>query len=88
MIERWTKGCILHFSKKGDLRIAKNYRDITLTSIAAKIYNVLLLNRIKPEIEKIFKKILTIHQIIVVCVEKLQDNTHICRFLQGIRLHT
>ena len=29
------KGCILPFPKKGDLRLAKNYRGITLTSIAA-----------------------------------------------------
>ena len=38
-IDRWTKGCILPFPKKGDLGLAKNYRGITLTSIAAKIYN-------------------------------------------------
>ena len=24
-IDRWTKGCILHFPKKGDLVLAKNY---------------------------------------------------------------
>ena len=41
-IERWTKGCILPFPKKGDLGLAKNYRGITLTSVAAKIYNALL----------------------------------------------
>ena len=40
-IDRWRKGCILPFPKKGDLGIAKNYRGITLTSIAAKIYNAL-----------------------------------------------
>ena len=38
-IDRWMKGCILPFPKKGDLGLAKNYRGITLTSIAAKIYN-------------------------------------------------
>ena len=32
-IDRWKKGCILPFPKKGDLGIAKNYRGITLTSI-------------------------------------------------------
>ena len=32
-IDRWTKGCILPFPKKGDLGIAKNYQGITLTSI-------------------------------------------------------
>ena len=41
-IDRWMKGCILPFPKEGDLGLAKNYRGITLTSIAAKIYNALL----------------------------------------------
>ena len=36
LIDRWKKGCILPFPKKGDLRSAKNYLGITLTSIAAK----------------------------------------------------
>ena len=31
-IDRWMKGCILPFPKKGDLGLAKNYRGITLTS--------------------------------------------------------
>ena len=56
MIERWTEGCILPFPRKGDLGIAKNYPGITLTSIAAKIYNALLLNRIELEIEKTLRK--------------------------------
>ena len=55
-IDRWTKGCILPFPKKGDLGLAKNYRGITLTSIAAKIYNALLWNRIVPQIDKILRK--------------------------------
>ena len=55
-IDRWMKGCILPFPKKGDLGLAKNYRGITLTSIAAKIYNALLRNRIEPEIDNIFRK--------------------------------
>ena len=48
------KGCILPFPKKGDLGLAKNYRGITLTSIAAKIYNALLRNRIEPKINNIY----------------------------------
>ena len=36
-IDIWTKGCIIPFPKKGVLGIAKNYRGITLTSIAVKI---------------------------------------------------
>ena len=55
-IDRWTKGCILPFPKKGDLELAKNYWDITLTSIAAKIYNALLHNSIEPKIENIHRK--------------------------------
>ena len=55
-IERWMKGCILPFPKKGDLGLAKNYRGITLTSIAGKIYNALLRNRIEPKIDNILRK--------------------------------
>ena len=50
------KGCILPFHKKGDLGLAKNYRGITLTSIAAEIYNALQRNRIEPKIENILRK--------------------------------
>ena len=49
------KGCIRPFPKKGDLELAKNYRGITLTSLAAKIYNALLRNRIEPKIDNIGK---------------------------------
>ena len=55
-IERWMEGCILPFLKKGDLGLAKNYRRIALTSIAAKIYNALLGNRIEPKIDNILRK--------------------------------
>ena len=72
------KGCILPFPKKGDLGLAKNYRGITLTSIATKIYNALLRNCIEPKIDNILRKnqngfrrnrsttsqILTIHRIL------------------------
>ena len=55
-IDRWTKGCILPFPKKGDLRITKNYQDITLTSIVTKIYNALRANRLEPKIEKVLRR--------------------------------
>ena len=55
-IDRWMKGCILPFPKQGDLGLAKNYRGITLTSIATKIYNALLRNRIKSKIDNILRK--------------------------------
>ena len=41
---------------KGDLGLTKNYRGITLTSIAAKIYNALRRNRIEPKINNIRRK--------------------------------
>ena len=48
--DRWTKGSIFPFPKKGDLGLAKNYRGITLTSIATNIYNALLQNRLEDKI--------------------------------------
>ena len=100
-IDRWIKGCILRFPKKGDLGIAKNYRGITLTSIAAKIYHALLHNRRELKIEKILRKnqngfrrnrstisqIFTIRRILGVRAKKL-DNNIICRLLLGLWLHT
>ena len=55
-IKRWNEGCLLPFPKKGNLALTKNYRGITLTSIASKIYNLMLLNRIRPKIEDILRK--------------------------------
>ena len=54
-IEIWTQGCLLPFPKKGDLSVTKKYRGITLTPIAAKIYNLMLLNRITTEIDPILR---------------------------------
>ena len=51
-----TKSYILPFSKKGNYGIIINERNITLTAITAKIYNALIFNCIKPEIEKVFRK--------------------------------
>jgi len=55
-IDKWRQGCILPFPKKGDLGLASNYRGITLTSIAAKIYNSMLLNRLRPHIDPILRR--------------------------------
>ena len=54
-IDRWMKRCILPFPKKRDLWSAKSYQGIILTSIAAKIYNALLRNRIEPVIDNILR---------------------------------
>ena len=44
------------FPKTGGLGLDKNYRGITLTSKAAKIYNARLRNRIEPKIDNILWK--------------------------------
>ena len=49
-------GCILPFPKKDDLGLAKNYLGITITSIAAKIYNALPRNSIEPKIDNNLRK--------------------------------
>ena len=56
IIDRLTKGCILPFPKEGDLGKAKDYRDITLTYITAKIFNALPFNNLGPESEKVLRK--------------------------------
>ena len=55
-IEKWTKTCFLPFSKKGDLGITKNYGGISLTAISSKVYNSLLLNRIRHNVGKMLRK--------------------------------
>ena len=47
------KEFIFPFPRKGDFGIPKNYRGITFSVIATKIYNALLLNPIKPKNKKI-----------------------------------
>ena len=55
-IDKWRQGCILPVPKKGDLGVAWNYRGINLTSIVAKIYKSMLLNRIRPYIDPILRR--------------------------------
>ena len=55
IIERCREGCILPFPKNGNLSITKNYRGITLTLIAVKIFNLMILNRIRPEVDLILR---------------------------------
>ena len=101
-IDKWMKGCILPFPKKGDLGLAKNYRGITLTSIAAKIYNALIRNRIEPKIDIILRKnqngfrrnrsttsqILTIRRILEgVRAKKTTSDFDFCWLYQDIRFH-
>ena len=51
----WAKSAIIPIPKKGDLSIAANYRGISLTCIAAKIFNKMLSERIRPYLEPILR---------------------------------
>ena len=53
--QSWLKGGIIPIPKKGDLTSAGNDRGITLTPIAAKIFNKLLLNRIVPAVDPLLR---------------------------------
>ena len=54
--ESWSKGCIVPIFKKGDPSNPANYRGITLVNVIAKIFSLILRNRINTwcESEKIF----------------------------------
>lgn len=53
--EQWKHLNIVPIPKKGDLTKTGNYRGIALTSIVGKTLNRMVLNRIKPSIEKILR---------------------------------
>ena len=55
LTEYWRKWRILSYPKKGDLTVTDNDRGITLTCIAAKIYNTLLKEKIQPTLDKIIR---------------------------------
>ena len=52
----WHQSQIIPMPKKGDLSLVTNYRGISLMSIAAKLYNKMLLNRIVPYVEPLLRK--------------------------------
>ena len=53
--DEWKTAAIVPFPKKGDLTKPANYRGISLSPTAAKIYNKLLLNRIYPYIDTLLR---------------------------------
>ncbi|KAI8483125.1 hypothetical protein Bbelb_391440 [Branchiostoma belcheri] len=48
--EQWTTNIIIPLPEKGNLFLMTNYRGISLLSIAAKVYNKILLNRIRSSV--------------------------------------
>ena len=54
--EQWVTNVIVPLPKKGDLSLMTNYRGITLMSIAAKVYNKVLLMRIRDHVDPMLRK--------------------------------
>ena len=54
--DQWKTSIITHLPKKEDLTKTDSYRGIALTSISGKILNRMILNRIKPPLEKILRR--------------------------------
>ena len=53
--DQWNISNIVHVPKSGDLTKADNYRGIILTSILAKTYNRMILNRIRPVLDPLLR---------------------------------
>ena len=51
--DEWGISAITPIPKKGNLKLTDNYRGISLTQVAAKVYNQLLLHRIRPTIDEV-----------------------------------
>ena len=54
--DQWITSVIVPLPKKGDLSLMTNYRAISLLSIAAKVCNKILQNRIRDEVDPILRK--------------------------------
>ena len=51
----WKEGFIVKMSKKGDLSQCKNYRGIMLLSTLGKIFNRIILDRMKTAVDKLLR---------------------------------
>ena len=51
----WKEGYLIKIPKKGDLSSCSNYRGITLLSIPSKVFNRVLLNRIKNAVDPMIR---------------------------------
>ena len=54
--EALSRSTIIPLPKEGDLSLPSNYRGITLSALAAKLYNTMLLNRISPHLDPILRR--------------------------------
>ena len=49
--DHWSVINIIPIPKSGDLSLGGNYRGISLSSLVAKVYNKMILNRIRPQLD-------------------------------------
>ena len=49
----WTQSLVITLPKKGNLQQYQNYRTISLNSQPSKVMLKIILNRVKPQVEKI-----------------------------------
>ena len=52
----WTQSLVITLPKKGNLQQRQNYRTISLISHPSKVMLKIILNRLKPQVEKIIAK--------------------------------
>ena len=57
---QWITNVPIPLPKKGDLSLMTNFRGISLICIAAKVYNKILLNRIRPHVDPLLRSNQTI----------------------------
>ena len=53
--DEWGISTLIPIPKKGDLTKPDNYRGIALSQIASKVYNRIILNRIRPVVDKLLR---------------------------------
>ena len=54
--KQWSVLNIIPIPKSGDLSLGSNYRGISLSSLVAKTYNRMILNRIRPQLDEHLRK--------------------------------
>jgi len=54
--KQWSILNIIPIPKSGDLSLGSNYRGISLSSLVAKTYNRMILNRIRPHLDQFLRK--------------------------------
>ena len=54
-LNQWITNLIIPVPKKGDPSLITNYRGISLTSVAAKVYNRFLPNRLRPIVDPVLR---------------------------------